>query len=125
MKKSKKVKLGIHTFDLSVKLVLDGKNERLLLIPIKTRETEGGGHAHLFSRDVVTAVTETREIVADSVICLIIIAKNWSPREIESIEGLIDTVFHFDVNPNIFSGFDDGNQVKLNLFIQEILDGKI
>jgi hypothetical protein len=119
------VKLGIHTFDLSVKLVLDGKNERLLLIPIKTRETEGGGHAHLFSRDVVTAVTETREIVADSVICLIIIAKNWSPREIESIEGLIDTVFHFDVNPNIFSGFDDGNQVKLNLFIQEILDGKI
>ena len=119
------IKLGTHTFDLSVKLKIDDDNERLLLIPIKTRETEGGGHAHLFSRDVVTAVTETRLVVKNSVICLVIVAKNWSPREIEGIEGLINSVFYFDSNPNTFSGFDDKTQIELNLFIQELLDGKI
>jgi len=118
------IKLGNHTFDLSVKLKYSDDDERLLLIPIKTRETEGGGHAHLFSRDVVTAVSETREIVKNAAICLIIIAKNWSPREIEGIEGLIDYVFYFDENPNAFGGFNDATQVRLNLFIQELLDGK-
>lgn len=120
----KQIKLGNHTFDLSVKLVKDDGIERLLLIPIKTRETEGGGHAHLFSRDVVTAVAETRDIVSDAVISLVIVAKNWSPREVESIDGLINRVFYFDENPNSFDGFDDDTQVKLNLFIQEVLDGK-
>jgi hypothetical protein len=118
------IKLGTHTFDLSVKLKLDDESERLLLVPIKTRETEGGGHAHLFSRDVVTAVTETRKIVPDSVICLVIVAKNWSLREIEGIKYLINNVFYFDANPNSFEGFDDDSQIKLNLFIQELLDGK-
>lgn len=119
------IKLGTHTFDLSVKLKLGPNEERLLLIPIKTRETEGGGHAHLFSRDVVTAVSETREIIKNSVICLVIVARNWSPREIEGIEGLINSVIHFDSNPNSFSGFDDDSQIKLNLFIQGLLDGKV
>lgn len=118
------IKLGNHTFDLSVKLSGHDDSERLLLIPIKTRETEGGGHAHLFSRDVVTAVTETREITQDAAICLVIIAKNWSPREIEGIKGLIDSVFYFDKNPNAFLGFDDDAQIKLNLLIQELLDAK-
>lgn len=118
------IKLGNHTFDLSVKLKPGDGSERLLLIPIKTRETEGGGHAHLFSRDVVTAVSETRQVVSNSVICLVIVARNWSPREVESIEGLIHYVFYFDENPNTFAGFDDDTQIKLNLFIQELLDGK-
>lgn len=119
------IKLGTHTFDLSVKLeTRDGKS-RILLLPIKTRETEGGGHAHLFSRDVITAVTDTRVALPNSVISLIIIARNWSLREISGIEGIINSVFHFDTNPNSFSGFDDDNQIKMNLFIQELLDGKL
>ena len=118
------VKLALHTFDLHVKLFSNKQAERLLLIPIKTRETEGGGHAHLFSRDVVTAVADTREVLNNSIICLIIIAKNWSSREIESIENLINKVFYFDTNPNSFKGFDDDAQIRLNLFVQELLDGK-
>lgn len=117
------IKLGNHTFDLSVKLKADNKTERLLLIPIKTREIEGGGHSHLFSRDVYTAVNDTRVILKDSVICLVIIAKNWSTREVEGIKELINSVFYFDANPNTFLGFDDSTQIKLNLFIQELLDG--
>ena len=31
-------------------------------------------------------------------------------------------VFHFDMNPNKFMGFDEGTQVELNKYIQEILD---
>lgn len=120
----KQIKLGNHTFDLSVKLIKKDNTERDLLIPIKTRETEGGGHAHLFSRDVVTAVTETRTIISNAAIALVIVAKNWSPREVESIGDLIDAVFHFDENPNAFDGFDDNAQVKMNLFIQDLLDGK-
>lgn len=120
----KQIKLGNHTFDLSVKLVKNDGTERLLLIPIKTRETEGGGHAHLFSRDVVTAVSETRDIVSDAIISLVIVAKNWSPREVEGIDVLLNRVFYFDENPNSFDGFDDDTQIKLNLFIQEVLDGK-
>ncbi len=118
------IKLGNHTFDSSARLCLADGTERLLLVPVKTRETEGGGHAHLFSRDVVTAVTETRNILPNAVMCLVIVAKNWSPREIEGIHNLVNKVFYFDSNPNIFSGFDDASQTHLNLFIQDVLDGK-
>ena len=121
---NRQIKLGRHTFDSSAKLTLHDGSDRLLLVPVKTRETEGGGHAHLFSRDVITAVTETRQIAQLAIMCLIIIAKNWSPREIESVSGLVNEVFYFDSNPNIFNGFDDQSQARLNLFVQEVLDGK-
>ena len=46
----KQIKISNHTVDVSVELVpRNGGQNEILLMPIKTRETEGGGHAHLFN----------------------------------------------------------------------------
>lgn len=42
----KEIMFGNETFDVSVNLIdAQGNSARRILVPIKTRETEGGGHA--------------------------------------------------------------------------------
>ena len=53
----KQIKIGNHTIDVSVELMpLDNSLSETLLMPTKTRETEGGGHSHIFTRDIIAAV---------------------------------------------------------------------
>lgn len=119
----KQIKIGLHTVDLSVSMkdIRTGKIKNIY-IPVKSRETEGGGHAHIFSRDITAAVHDIKEQDADCSVAVIIIAENWSVNEIEAIEDKIDVVFHFDINPNEFVGFDDETQIKLNKYIEGVLD---
>jgi len=42
--------------------------------------------------------------------------------ELGNIGDRIDRVFHFDMNPNNFLGFDTTTQIELNKYIQGILD---
>lgn len=112
-----------HTFDSSAVLERPNGSKRLLLVPVKTRETQGGGHAHLFTRDVVTAVTETKIEVPDALICLVIVAQHWSDREIAGLGGKLDLVVHFNENPNAFVGFGPTEQRQLDIFVRDILDG--
>jgi hypothetical protein len=46
-----------------------------------------------------------------------IIAENWSLEELKSIDGVVESIFYFNMNPNKFVGFDDGSQQKLNKYI--------
>ncbi len=51
-----------------------------------------------------------------------IVALNWSISELRNIDNQIDKVFHFNMNPNKFVGFDEASQIELNKYIQGILD---
>ncbi|MDJ0660010.1 MAG: hypothetical protein QNJ42_11055 [Crocosphaera sp.] len=119
----KQIKIDNHTIDVSAELINrnNGQKERLL-IPIKTRETEGGGHAHIFTRDIMAAIHDIKENNHKHHIAVVIIAQNWSASELENIDDQIDLIFHFDMSPNKFNGFDDDSQIKLNKYIEGILN---
>lgn len=118
----KQIKIDRHTVDVSALLYPEenSTNPIRLLIPIKTRETEGGGHSHIFTRDIISAITDIKAEQKNDHIVVVIIAENWSPREIETIDNSIDVIFHFNSSPNAFEGFDENSQVKLNQYIEKI-----
>jgi len=119
----KQIKIGNHTVDISVELVpKNGGLNETLLMPIKTRETEGGGHAHIFTRDIITAIRELKEDANTYHITAVIIAQNWSASELGNIEEKIDLIFHFCMSPNKFHGFDDKTQIHLNKYVEGILN---
>ena len=89
-------------------------------MPVKTRETEGGGHAHLFTRDIISAITEIKKELTKPHLIVVIIAENWAPDELTIIDSSIDIIFHFNMNPNQFRGFDDAAQQKLNKYIESL-----
>jgi hypothetical protein len=119
----KQIKIGNHTIDVSVKLIpSDDSPIQTLLIPIKTRETEGGGHSHIFTRDIIAAVRELKDDENRYHMIAVIVARNWSISELGNIDNQIDKVFHFNMNPNKFVGFDEASQIELNKYIQGVLD---
>ncbi|MBO1062183.1 MAG: hypothetical protein AN483_05405 [Aphanizomenon flos-aquae MDT14a] len=84
------VKIGDETYDVKI----SGKNGTIL-IPVKTRETMGGGHAHLFTRDIYKAITIANK---SGFMCIpIIIAESWK-GDINSL-GCKNFVY-IDKNPN-------------------------
>ena len=120
----KQVKIGMDTADVHVNFLgKDSGNNKELFIPVKSRETQGGGHAHLFSRDITTAIRNIKHEKPDSLVAVVIIAQNWDINEINSITDIVDLVFHFDMNPNEFQLFDKEAQLELNKFIGGVLRG--
>ena len=120
----KQIKIGNHTVDVSAELVSKDDNRReILLMPIKTRETEGGGHAHIFTRDIIAALRDLKEDENTYHMTVVIIAQNWSAAELGNIDNQIDLIFHFDMSPNKFNGFEESAQIKLNKYVEDILNG--
>jgi hypothetical protein len=120
------VKVGNETFDVSVNLLNDhGNRVRRILIPIKTRETEGGGHSHLFSRDIASAISTVREDNTDDFLAVIIVAGNWSRREAEALQAIVDHLAVFNIDPGNFTAFTDDEQKRLNSFIEAVLNGTV
>jgi hypothetical protein len=122
----KEIMIGNETFDVSANLIdAQGERVRRILVPIKTRETEGGGHAHLFTRDIKSALNAAKFDNADDFLIAVIVAKNWSEREKETIRTLVDHAAIFDLSPNEFSEFSHDEQSRLNAFIAALLRGQI
>ncbi len=122
----KEIMIGNETFDVSVNLLdAQGKIIQRILVPIKTRETEGGGHAHLFTRDMKSAMNAAKYDNANDFLIAVIVAKNWSERETESIRSLVDHAAIFSLSPNEFTEFGNEEQRKLNAFIASLLKGQI
>lgn len=121
----KQVMIGNETYDVSVNLV-DGYGQptQRILIPIKTRETEGGGHAHLFTRDIKSAMNTAKFDNANDYLIVVIVARNWSEREKENIRKMVDHAVIFDLSPNEFVEFSDDEQERLNVFMELLLNGK-
>lgn len=84
------VRINQETYDVQV----IGTNGSILL-PVKTRETMGGGHAMLFTRDIHKSISVANE---NGFICVpIIIAESWGG----DLEGLSSEHFiYLQFNPN-------------------------
>ena len=117
----KPLKVNNRTYDVAAVLERPDGSKKYLVVPVKSRETQGGGHAHLFSRDIEQANQEILGIYPDAEIAFLIIAQNWASEEIAQLEKVYEHVFYFDQNPNTFLGFDDANQVEMNKLIERVL----
>lgn len=84
------IKLEGETYDV----IVTGPKSKIL-IPVKTRETMGGGHAMLFTRDIHKSISAAREAGLD---CIpIVIAESWGGN-LESLNSKY--VVYIDKNPN-------------------------
>lgn len=120
----KQVTIGKETIDVSARLFNEQKEvSHRILVPVKTRETEGGGHAHLFTRDIMSAINAARVDNPNNYLIAVIVAKNWSEREAQLIREKVDHAVIFDLSPNDFSIFSDEEQERLNSFITSVLNG--
>jgi len=120
------VKIGSESYDVSANLLnSDGQRVRRILIPIKTRETEGGGHSHLFSRDILSAINTARFDNPHDYIVVVIVARNWSQRETALLRDTVDHLVIFDLAPGEFHVFGDQEQTSLNSFVASVLKGLV
>lgn len=84
------IRLEGETYDVSV----TGPSNKIL-IPVKTRETMGGGHAMLFTRDIHKSISSAREHGFE---CIpVVIAESWGGN-LESLNSKY--VIYIDRNPN-------------------------
>jgi hypothetical protein len=84
------VKIGDETYDVQI----IGET-RTILVPVKTRETMGGGHANLFTRDIHKAISVAKE---NGYECIpVVIAESWGGN-LESLA--CKHVIHLPINPN-------------------------
>jgi hypothetical protein len=120
------VMIGRETYDVSAVLKdRDSNVLRRVLVPVKTRETEGGGHAHLFTRDITSAINAVRADSPNDFVIAVIVARNWSNREAESVRQRVDHAAIFDLSPNEFHAFDESEQQRLTVFIANVLAGRV
>jgi hypothetical protein len=97
------VKIGDETYDVQVI-----GSSRTVLVPVKTRETMGGGHANLFTRDIHKAISVAQEngfecipvVIAeswggnlDSLSCKHVIYIPTNPNQTEKVEALLYAAF--------------------------------
>ncbi len=120
------ISIESESYDVSVNC-LDDKNNILcrILVPIKTRETEGGGHSHLFTRDILSAIKAAKNSNVSDYLAVIIVAKNWSQREMDNLATVVDHISAFDLSPSEFTAFDTEMQNSLNHFIENVFNGTI
>jgi hypothetical protein len=119
------VRISSETYDVSAILKdRDGNITRRILVAVKTRETEGGGHAHLFTRDITSAIQAVRTHSPNDFVVAVIVARNWSNREAESVRQSVDHAVVFDLSPNEFQTFDANEQQSLNAFVADVLAGR-
>ncbi len=120
----KQIIVGNESFDISINMLgTSGTCEARILIPIKTRETEGGGHSHLFTRDIMSAINAAKFDNPNDYLIAVIVARNWSKREADAIRAAVDHVAIFDLNPADFSEFTNSEQERLTSFFATLLDG--
>ncbi len=87
---ARQVRISDETYDIQV------QGERgTLLIPVKTRETMGGGHSLLFTRDIYKSI---RAAVESGYSCVpVVIAESWA-GDLTDLRS--DLYLYLQVNPN-------------------------
>ncbi len=86
----RQIKIGDETYDVQI----TGKNGSVLL-PVKTRETMGGGHALLFTRDIYKSILMAAD---NGYICVpIVIAESWG-GDLGELSS--DLYIYIQANPN-------------------------
>lgn len=119
-------RVGSEEFDVGLNLQdPSGETIERVLFAVKTRETEGGGHSHLFTRDINSAIATARISSPPAWIAVFIIAQSWSAREQEHVQDICDFTVAIQVSPNIFETLGEEAQVELNNFISQVLNGSL
>ena len=121
---TKQLKVGGETVDIAIRLK-QGENVRNMYFPVKTRETQGGGHAHLFSRDLIAAIASIKEHDENAIIGAFIVAESWNIADLEPIKDKLSKVFYYNTNPNELDGLSDDEQIEINKYIAGILNGML
>lgn len=86
----KQITISDETYDVQV---VSGKSK--ILIPVKTRETMGGGHANLFTRDIHKSISVAKE---NGYSCIpIVIAESWG-GDLKSLH--CEHLIYIQANPN-------------------------
>lgn len=99
------VKIGDETYDVQI----IGKTHTIL-VPVKTRETMGGGHANLFTRDIHKAISVAQE---NGYECIpVVIAESWGGN-LDSLS--CKHVIYLPINPN--------QTEKVELMLYNAVDG--
>ena len=84
------MRISEETYDVQV-----AGNEKAILLPVKTRETMGGGHANLFTRDIFKAISVAHEHGYE---CIpVVIAESWG-GDLKSLK--CEHCVYLRVNPN-------------------------
>jgi hypothetical protein len=99
----KQVKIKDETYDVQVK----GKNG-VLLLPVKTRETMGGGHSLLFTRDIYKSILIATEIGFNCV--PIVIAESWGGN-LDELKS--ELYIYIQANPNQIASVEPILEQKL------------
>jgi hypothetical protein len=86
----KQITISDETYDVQV---ISGQSK--ILIPVKTRETMGGGHANLFTRDIHKSISVAQE---NGYLCIpIVIAESWG-GDLNSLH--CEHLVYIQANPN-------------------------
>lgn len=114
-----------HAFDVCVDFSGPGVADERLVLPVKTRETQGGGHANLFSRDIEAAMGALRDHSQSTGVRAwlvpVIIAENWHADQVAQVRAVADSVILVDGNPNAMEGLPDGAAADLSAIVTKIL----
>ena len=105
------VRLEGETFDISI-----NGSSGTILMPVKTRETMGGGHALLFTRDIHKSITAAHS--AGFVCIPIVIAESWS-GDLQSLG--CDRFIYLSINPNQIQLAEELLKVELSNCVEYIL----
>ncbi len=99
----KQVTINDETYDVQV--IAENKT---ILMPVKTRETMGGGHANLFTRDIHKSVGIAKE---NGYECIpIVIAESWSGN----LAGLdCEHLVHIKANPNQLTAIEPALEASI------------
>ena len=123
------VSISGETFDVCVDLMVDDVATESLLMPVKTRETEGGGHSNLFTRDIESAMGALRSatVRSDHVYWMapVIVAESWATDPAANVIARCDFAITLAINPNEFDSMPDRLQARLDDFVHELLAGAI
>ncbi|HQO79065.1 MAG TPA: hypothetical protein PLG17_11215 [Thermodesulfobacteriota bacterium] len=86
----KQITISDETYDIQI---VSGKSK--ILIPVKTRETMGGGHANLFTRDIHKSISVAKK---NGYSCIpIVIAESWG-GDLDSLH--CEHLIYIQANPN-------------------------
>jgi hypothetical protein len=86
----KQITISDETYDIQV---VSEKSK--ILMPVKTRETMGGGHANLFTRDIHKSISVAQE---NGYLCIpIVIAESWG-GDLDSLH--CEHLIYIQANPN-------------------------
>ena len=116
-----------HAFDVCIDFMYGGDLAERVVLPVKSRETQGGGHANLFTRDIEAAMTSLRRYSEEQEVpawmAPVIVAENWHGDQVETVRRIADDVVLVSGNPNAMEALPSAAAEQLRGFLGRVMAG--